>query len=350
MANLTAGIDVKPVGSGGIDTLQLVVGTVKVYKGGLAAQLTADGTAVAASTALAGDAIGVFQHDAEIGAVVTVETNRVYRYTNGTAGNACSAATPIGASVYCGDDNTIYDNSAGGTLVQAGIFEGLDSDGLVLLRVHPFRVINKTNAVDIAVADTGSFTAQTEVEGALAEIYQDLKSAIARIDLDVMAMTKVDGTALAKYSAANDGTVGVYGDGTKVIGLRWNNTAGATDTVAKTFAVPDDCDLTVAPVIKITSAKVGATIGDATTFVCGLYAQTPAVAFDAGANLGVTTGAMTGDAASKTVQQVNGTCTVFPGLTSRMTLTVNPTAAKLGTDDVIVTAIEVIYKRKLRTS
>lgn len=162
------------------------------------------------------------------------------------------------------------------------------------------------------------------------------------IRLPVTAFTKADGTALAKYSAANDGTVGIYGDGTKVLGLRWNNTAGATDTVAASFNVPADCDLTVAPVVKIRCAKVGATAADIPALTVGLYAQTDAAEYDAGANLGGSCAALA-NPATKTVQLASVVCTVFPGLTSDCTITVNPPAAQMTTDDLIITGVFIEY-------
>ena len=112
---------------------------------------------------------------------------------------------------------------------------------------------------------------------------------------------------------------------------------------------PTDCDLTVAPVVKIKCAKIGATAGDIPVITCGLYAQTDGALYDAGANLGSATGAMT-NPASKTLQLLSATCTVFPAVAAGMTLTLNPVVAQLQTDDLLITHVWIEYKRKLRTS
>lgn len=162
------------------------------------------------------------------------------------------------------------------------------------------------------------------------------------IRLPVTAFTKADGTVLAKYAADDAGTVGIYGDGTTVLGLRWNNTAGATDTVATSFGVPADCDVTVAPTIKLRCAKVGATAADIPAITVGMYAQTDGALYDAGANLGVSLDALA-NPATKTVQLASKAMSVFPGLTSSCTLTINPPAAQMTTDDLIVSSVEIEY-------
>lgn len=255
-----------------------------------------------------------------------VETDRLYLFDNDSE-SPCSAATLIGAEVFCKDNHTVA-AASGGILFPAGTFQGLDSSGKVIVHISPLRPAPAADATEIDELQANA-VAKKELE------------------LDVVAFKKVDGTPLAKYSAANDGTVGIYGDGTKVLGVRWNNTSDTTETIAKTFKVPRDLDTTAAPKVYIKCAKVGATVGDATTFVVGLYAQTEGDAYDAGSNLGGTTGAVTGDATSKDVQLVSVTCSAMPDNASGMTITINPTAAKLGTDDIIITHVWVEYTPKM---
>lgn len=328
MSNYTTSQIIETIGKEGY-TLHVVGGTVAIPEGVMVAQLAADGTLVNGSTALSGPVIGVSRNSAAIGATCEVETDRDYLFDN-DANAPCSATTLIGAAVFCKDNHTVA-AASGGTLFMAGTFRGMDPSGKV--RVH------------IAPSWPAEATVATEIDELQA-------NAVAKkeLDLDVVAFTKVDGTALAKYSAANDGTCGIYGDGTKVLGVRWNNTAGSTDTIAKTFKVPRDLDTTAAPKVYIKCAKVGATLADATTFVVGLYAQTEGDAYDGGANLGGTTGAITGDATSKDVQLVSVTCSAMPDNASGMTITINPTAAKLGTDDIIITHAWVEYTRKMLTA
>jgi hypothetical protein len=325
MANVTTPQIIETIGKEGY-TLHVVGGAAAIPEGVMVAQLAADGTLVNGSTALSGPVIGVSTHSAAIGAVCAVETERDYLFDN-DANSPCSAATLIGAAVYCKDNHTVA-AASGGTLFYAGTFRGMDPSGKVRVHISPLQPAPAADATEIDELQANA-VAKKELE------------------LDVVAFTKVDGTSLAKYSAANDGTCGTYGDGTKVLGVRWNNTAGTTDTIAKTFKVPRDLDTTAAPKVYIKCAKVGATAGDATTFVVGLYAQTEGEAYDAGANLGGTTGAITGDATSKDVQLVSVTCSAMPDNASGMTITINPTAAKLGTDDIIITHAWVEYTPKM---
>lgn len=368
MANATSNIAPMQVTSGPVQIIQApVLAAVKLYEGTMACAVTASGFVTNPDSSTTGCVLGVVEAAADNSAVgaadgdvsVNLKTGAFWRrnHTNAVTvahrGKVCFAA----------DNQTVSSVSTDGPV--AGIVLLVDVDNGVLVDIEPgnnYLLSQATLTADLAsvtegkgatlvgFTDSGSKTTAATVDAALDEIYIDLKSAVAAINLPILAFTKADGTALAKYSAANDGTVGIYGDATKVLGVRWNNGTATTETIATTFKVPADCDLTIAPVIKIKCAKVGATVGDAVTFVCGMYSQAEGALYDAGANLGVTTGAMTGDATSKTVQLVAGTLTVFPAVAAGMTLTINPTVAKLQTDDVMIVDAWIEYSRKLRTS
>lgn len=339
----------------------------KIWEGAMVCRL-ASGYAVRAGTGATGPVQGVALNSADNSLSGSADGAVSVNLLQGTFWFPNSADDPatvamLGKTVYAYDDQTICGTSGGGTKPIAGTLEQIDAARGCLVTINA--ALNRVNsdldleanladtsdgkgASLVAIEDDGNFTAQVNVEEALQEIYQSLESVHGRVPLNVVGATKADGTALAKFSAANDGTCGIYGDGTKVLGVRWNNTAGATDTIAcPPVMVPPDADLTKAMYIKIKAAKVGATLADAVTFVCGLYAQTEAAAYDAGANLGATTGAMTGDAASKTVQLVSATITAPASAAQGLTATINPTAAKLSTDDVIITHAWIQYTKKL---
>jgi len=121
-------------------------------------------------------------------------------------------------------------------------------------------------------------------------------------------------------------------------------------TLVASIMPPADCDLTQPIYLKIKASKIGATLADAVTFVVGVFGQTDAALYDAGTTLGGTSGAMTGNAATKTVQLVSTTLTAWASSAVGLTLAIMPTAAKLTTDTLIMHNCWLEYTRKLATS
>jgi hypothetical protein len=143
MANITAPIDLDGIGQDGRRFHVPVDGGATIYEGGLVSQLTATGMLVPTSTAASGPAIGKATHNADNatgadGAIrCLVETDRIYRITNGTAGAAFSDASLIGAPVWASDDNTAAAVNTGGALPLCGTFQGMEADGKVRVLVSP---------------------------------------------------------------------------------------------------------------------------------------------------------------------------------------------------------------------
>ena len=168
MANLTAALGRKPYGMGGRDISHGVDGGTATYEGGLISQLTATGMLVPTSTSGAGPAIGVATHDQDNtagsdGALrLTVETDRIFIFANGTSTDACSEATLIGSPVYAFDDHTVYDNDASGTLAVAGLFMGMEPDGTVRVYVSSHRMA--AAATITALTDNSAGTANNTIQ------------------------------------------------------------------------------------------------------------------------------------------------------------------------------------------
>lgn len=171
MANTTVNLIREPVGAEG-KTIHVAVGASAIKEGILVAQLDADATLVPGSTALSGDAIGVSTHEAAALGRCAVETDRQYLFANATGGDACSAATPIGWTVYMSDDHTIADNSASGTRLKAGMFMGMQ-DGKVKVWVSP-SAVRVAEALDVELDDSEGYFDVDNVEAALAQIVADL--------------------------------------------------------------------------------------------------------------------------------------------------------------------------------
>lgn len=201
----------------------------------------------------------------------------------------------------------------------------------------------------ISVADAGKFTDKTEVEAALQEIYQHLKSAKGVIQIPMPVITDA-GVALAAFSDGDSAVPG-YCVTAKGLGIRWNNhaTPGAVGTKV---IVPPDMDVTSNAVLHILAAKTGATGADATKFTVAAYNNVKAAAYDADSTFGGDTSAMTGDATTKHVQEVTLTLALanLAAYPAAVELTIKPKDGTLGTDDVIMLAAWIEYKKKLLTA
>jgi len=201
----------------------------------------------------------------------------------------------------------------------------------------------------VSITDAGDFTAQTEAEAALQEIYQGLLTAKGVIQIPMPNITDA-GVALAAFADASDPLPGfcVTAEG---LGIRWNDHATPTAVAAKVI-VPPDADITANMTLHILAAKVGATEGDATKFTVVAYNNVVAALYDADADFGGDTDAMGGATATKTVQHVTLTLalanlTAYP---AAMEITLQPKDGTLGTDDVIMLAAWIEYKKKILTS
>ncbi|RJP59037.1 MAG: hypothetical protein C4549_02820 [Deltaproteobacteria bacterium] len=201
----------------------------------------------------------------------------------------------------------------------------------------------------ISIADAGLFTAQTQMEAAIQEIYQSLLTAKGIIPIPMPVITEA-GVALAAFVNADDPLPG-FCVTAKGLGIRWNNHATPTPVGTKAM-VPPDMDVAANAVLHILAAKTGATIGDATKFTISAYNNVVGALYDADADFGGDTDAMTGDATAKTVQHVTLTLSLanlaaYPAV---IELTIQPKDGTLGTDDVIMLAAWIEYQKKLLTS
>ena len=201
----------------------------------------------------------------------------------------------------------------------------------------------------ISIADAGSLITATEAEAALQEAFQHILSAQGIINIPMPTITDA-GVALAAFSNADDPLPGfcVTAEG---LGIRWNN-HGTPTAVGTKIIVPPDADITANMTLHLLAAKIGATGADATKFTVVAYNNVVAALYDADADFGGDTDAMTGDAATKTVQHVTLTLALanLAAYPAAMELTLQPKDGTLGTDDVILLSQWIIYQKKLLTS
>lgn len=103
-----------------------------------------------------------------------------------------------------------------------------------------------TGAADIGIADSGSFTSQTTVEGALAEIYQHLKSVQVVVPISLASLREVDSSGDVGNTSAIGG---VLASNTTPV-LRSGSTecfevfyaANDVDIVSIGLSLPEDLD------------------------------------------------------------------------------------------------------------
>jgi hypothetical protein len=201
----------------------------------------------------------------------------------------------------------------------------------------------------ISLADAGLFTDADDVEEALAEIYQHEKSAKGIIPIPMPVITDA-GAALAAFSDG-DSVVPGYCVTAKGLGIRWNNHATPAAVGSKVI-VPPDMDVTANAVLHILAAKTGATAGDATKFTVVAYNNVKDAAYDADGDFGGDSSAMVGDDTAKHVQELTLTLALanLAAYPAAVELTIKPKAGTLGTDDVIMLAAWIEYKKKLLTA
>lgn len=200
------------------------------------------------------------------------------------------------------------------------------------------------------LADAGSLVAATTIEDAIQELAQHQQSAQAFLNLPMGAWTEQSGTALADFADGASTTPG-WSAGDEGFGIRWNNHANP-DPISASVPVPPDLDAAADVIVHYLAAKTGATVGDAVTWTTEIFFNVDAALYDADADAGGASSAMTGDATAKTCQEETLTiaATNVCGSPAVMTITVQPTDGKLGTDDVILLGVWLEYTRKTLTS
>lgn len=197
-------------------------------------------------------------------------------------------------------------------------------------------------------------TAATTPQEALEELYTDALSGLEIIRIGPMNFTQlVDGTPLPVFADGASTIAGIYSDGAKVVGVRWNNDAAPAAIVAS-IQIPPQVDVTANAVLHIRAAKTGATnnAGNTPTFVVTATNQVDGALYDADANFGGTSSAMVANATAKTIQNVTRALALadLAAYPASVSISIKPTAGTLDTDDLVLLDAYLVCKRKLRTS
>lgn len=194
-----------------------------IYEGTMVAQQIADGLLVPATSAGTWPAFAKATTTIKVataGQRMVVETDRVYRIANATAGDAFSEANQIGAPVYALNDHTAQNNDAAGTLQQCGTFDGMES-GWVRVKMSPQVSAAAAAALKIQ-RGTGTFAAGVLLISGVT------LTASSVIIFDRKTEAGTDGDEIRSPSA--DRTAGALGTGSFTARSFLSGTAATSDT------------------------------------------------------------------------------------------------------------------------
>ncbi len=205
-------------------------------------------------------------------------------------------------------------------------------------------------ASTIGLFDTAGNITGVNVETGLAELALHNLSAQKFLNVPIHSWQLKTGVALAAFSDGASNTPG-YSATAEALGIRWNN-AAAPDPIGVGVPIPPDLDASENVIVHVLAAKTGATVGDAVTWTIEAFNNPDGALFDADADFGGASSAMTGDATAKTVQEETLTLAAANVAASPcvLQLTLQPTDGKLGTDDVIVLGVWLEYTGALLTA
>jgi len=354
----------KPYGKGA-RPVTMPLGAYHFFAGNLVSQLAASpGSLCPAGTALSGAAIGVMTHEQDNSGGSAGDlrgqmlTDGIFIFQN-SSGDPCAETTAFGALVYCENDY-IVSKTNGGAQFAAGYFVGMEPDGNVRVYISPralqpadlTTLATSAGAGDIGILDAGGFTAATTVEGALAEIYQQVETTHKQVNIPLMSAIDIaTGAPLAAFADAEGATPGTEFTNSKGVSVRWNDHA-TPGAIAVTVPMPQDLDDTAVVTFCALVSKTGATSGDATKLTVGAFEQAVGALNDADTDFGGDTSAVVGNATAKTVSKVTLTLAAADvhAAPEAMTFTIKPKAGTLGTDDLCLHAAWLEYKGKLLTT
>lgn len=177
--------------------------------------------------------------------------------------------------------------------------------------------------------------------------------AIIPIDLTAAGLASTGGPMAVFADSANNPSVpGPQINSSESHVVRWNNAATFTGIMRSVY-LPSDIDTNYPATVNLICFKVGATVGDATTFTIGAFAQKVGQLVTDDADFGGASNAVVGNATSLTLQlcqrtlsAANLAAALGTGTAGVLTLTIKPTDATMGTDDMCLYQAFVTYTRR----
>jgi uncharacterized lipoprotein NlpE involved in copper resistance len=348
MANSDKNLIRRPYGKDGRDVHLPVDGGAHIYEGTLVAQLAATAMLVPGSTATGGPAVGMATHEVDNSAGddedlrCVVETDRIFELAN-DGSNPFSEDVAMFARAYMVDDHTVGTSTVGGTLKPAGRFVGMTEGGKVRVFVGMSNLGDSlADAGDVAVTDAGSFTAETDVEAALQEIYQHLLTANAPVSFPLRSAREVTSGGDVGNIAANGGVLA--SDTTPILRADANESeeiawvADDVDIVSWQVDLPKDFDGTAPATVDVYVAS-GTTDAASFALLTSWDAETQVTdAFDDSSSKSATFHVVTATIAAADI----------PDAPVTVTLQLVPPAHS--TNAILLKAVRLNYKRKLLTA
>lgn len=267
----------------------------------------------------------------------------VFAWKSATGGGDDIAADDVGKVCYVVDDQTVALTNGSDTRGIAGLITEV-RDGQVYVWMGPHVVA----MIVIAASEASQLdTAQTDIDA----LQADATTVNATCHIPLTSFLDADGDPLAKFVSAASPTFGFNLADSEALNLRWNNDA-TPGTALCQIALPHDLDDTADAQLEFLCSKSGATVGDATTLTITAFLTAEGDLHDADTNAGGVTNALVGNAAAKTTDVLSRTIAAadIPAGARSMTFTVTPTAGLLGTDDLMIHACWLRYKRKQQAS
>ena len=200
-----------------------------------------------------------------------------------------------------------------------------------------------TAAGVVALADAGSFTAQTSTEGAIAELYQHLFSEVGGcVPINMHSFREVDGSGDVGAIAANGGILAsdttpiMRADAAESVEISW--ATGNVDPIATSFMLPPDFDGTADAVLDLI-------VSSGTTDAATIVVET---GWDGGALVSDSTSDTATKSATAHTLAVTIAAADIPDTASRVTIALTPPTH--ATNAIQLHGARLKYKRKLLTA
>jgi hypothetical protein len=263
---------------------------------------------------------------------------------HGVFGWAYTGTAPKpGQVVYVYDNQTVAIDSDSGSRGIAGYCSELRNSKCYTL-MGPTVVAQ----IVIAAAEAADLdTAQTDIDA----LQVDAATTNSVVRVPLTSLTKSDATPIGKFADGADTTFGLNIADSKALCVRWNNHA-TPGTALCQVELPPDLDDAAAINLEFLCSKSGATLGDATTITIAAYIISAGDLHDADTDCGGVTNALVGNATAKTTALLTRVIAAgdVPAAARSLTISVTPTAGKLGTDDFLLHSIGVRYTLKIQVA
>lgn len=235
-----------------------------------------------------------------------------------------------GATLYGAADGKVDDTSSGSAIGIA--LEAATADG-DLVEMMDFAVLS-TTAATVSIADSGGFTSETDVEAALAEIYQHILSVQSFIPVPLAGLLETDATNTVDYLGPGTTPTLDLANGDTDSGLVVTWAASNNDPVIFQTPLPPDLDASKDLVLHLRAKAGGST-------------DTPTIAADSYFNEGDTKIEDASGALSDSVQELTITIAAADIPAGAQTLSVELTPGAHTTDTVVLSALWLEYSKSL---